>query len=303
MTKDEVANMETFMIVEKICSDNYMVWNEHLGFRSAFHLFCVRHHQIRVLLRKLEKLQGFKSFQLELFKFQMVEQTKALASQLRIFAFSNDMAGLMDKLNFTIPERESKAWFEKAKEILDIAVANGVALRNWDISMLMLGELEQSIESYQLCSADPKLVKQEMEQLDLQIADLIRSAKNILRDNLDPQVVSFKWSDRHFHDLYVNARGNHPTYTASLQGTVIDDATHLPIGSADITISELNVSRHITPLGHFIFYHLPPGTYHAKVQKFGYEDRLIEVIVPERDGEKSTSRCTTFSAVAQDIVG
>ena len=87
MTKDEVANMETFMIVEKICSDNYMVWNEHLGFRSAFHLFCVRHHQIRVLLRKLEKLQGFKSFQLELFKFQMVEQTKALASQLRIFAF------------------------------------------------------------------------------------------------------------------------------------------------------------------------------------------------------------------------
>jgi len=285
MTKDEVANMETFMIVEKICSDNYTVWNEHLGFRSAFHLFCIRHHQIRVLLRKVEKLQGLRLSQAGLFRYQMIEQTKALASQLRIFAFSNDMTGLMDKLDFSIAESEGKAWLEKAKEVLEIAVTNGVALRNWDISMLILGELEQGIENYQFCTIEPKTVKDEIEQFEEQITDLIRSAKNILRDNLDPQIVSFKWSDRQFHDLYLNARGNHPTYTASLQGTVIDDATHLPIGSADISISELNVSRHITPLGHFIFYHLPPGKYHAKVQKFGYEDRLIEVIVPEHDGE------------------
>jgi hypothetical protein len=216
------------------------------------------------------------------------ELTCSVSSSLLVYALTNDLYELIDSLDFQskdIKELPCEKLIEKAQEVLDLAVAHAAKLKAYDVNLVTLGELELTIENLQLCVNKEEMTKENHKKLEEVLDELFHETKIVLTDHLDQQIISFKWSDRIFYDLYMNVRGNKPIYSVPLQGSVIDDATHLPVGNADITINELNISRHITPLGHFIFYNLPPGKYHARVHKFGYEDRIIEVSVPDREGE------------------
>lgn len=292
MTKDQLIAMDRFLAIEKLCGENYQLWKEHYGFRTAFHLFSGRLQQVRSQIKKLENMHPIRVENREKYRAQLEDYVCSVSSSFLVYALTHDLYDLIDELDFNrqdIRALPCEKLMSKAKDVLDMAVAHAKEIKAYDVSLVTLGELDQTIEYLDQCVHYPEITgdvtREIQKKLEEELDDLFHQTKMVLRDHLDQQIIAFKWSDRVFYDLYMDLRGNKPITSIPLQGSVVDDATHLPVGNADITIPELNISWHITPLGHFIFYNLPPGKYHACVHKFGYEDRMIEVSVPYKEGD------------------
>lgn len=71
--------------------------------------------------------------------------------------------------------------------------------------------------------------------------------------------------------------------SGKIQGTVIDDATHEPIPSADVMLQNTEIGTATDNDGNFFLLNVPPGVYTVEVSYIGYQSKYIENIVVEID--------------------
>lgn len=287
MNKDQIATMEMFLAVEKVCSEYHSLWRNHYGFRSAFHLFSGRLLYIRQIIHKMESLYVLPKKDSAIFRKRLEELTVRVSKNLLVYALTRGDHKLIDKLDYLssdFSEITCDDLLRKSQDVLEISVEHYSELRTYFITLAHLAEMEESIEKLRFCTGGETVTIQTREKLYDKLDDLILEARKVLKEHLDAQSMMFRWVNKDFYESYKKARGIRTAYSVPLQGTVIDDATHFPVGNADITIRELKLTRHISPLGHFRFYNLPPGQYHAKVHKYGYEDSEVEVEVQKDEG-------------------
>jgi hypothetical protein len=70
-----------------------------------------------------------------------------------------------------------------------------------------------------------------------------------------------------------------------ISGTVLEEATRMPIGEGEVVIQSGTSSRAvpIAPDGHFETSYMLPGSYHMKLQVFGHSTSARTVIVEDKD--------------------
>jgi hypothetical protein len=287
MNKDQVSALEMFLTVEKVCSEYYSLWRTHYGFRSAYHLFSGKLLHIRRIIRKLENLNSPPKEKLPAVRSNLIKLTYTVSKGLLVFALTHDNQDLIDRLDLLYSDLDDIRDIElitKCREILDEGVQHFSELKTYDVSLSHLAELEQYINYMLMYVGGTSVSKERKDSLEEHLDELLVDTKRILVERLDNQAILFRWGNKEFYDQFKRARGIKTVYSVPLQGSIIDDATKMPVGNADISIRELHLTRHISPLGHFRFFNLNPGHYHATVHKYGYEDEEIEVNVVDGKG-------------------
>lgn len=287
MNKDQVSALEMFLAVERVASEYHTLWRKHYGFRSAFHLFSGRLLHIRRIIRKLEKLNLPPPSKVPKFRARLENLAYIVSKGLLVYGLTHDDTELIDKLDFVYSDFKvitCEELMERSRVILDEGIKHYQELKTYEVSLSHLADLEHSVERLHLCTGGEHVSMEEREKLEEHLDGLMDETRTVLKEHLDPQAMTLKWVYKAFYDQYKEARGIHTVYAIPLQGYIVDDATHMPVGNADVTIRELHLTRHITPMGHFRFYNLPPGRYHAMVHKYGYEDREVEVDIKDGEG-------------------
>jgi len=287
MNKEQVSALEMFLAVEKVCSEYYSLWRTHYGFRSAYHLFSGKLLHVRRIIRKLESLNSPPTEKLPEVRANLIKLSYVVSKGMLVFALTHDNQDLIDRLDLLYSELDDIKDLDlicKSREILDEGVKHFSELKTYDVGLSHLAELEQYIDYMMMYVGGETVSKERKDNLEAHLDDLLVETKDVLREHLDPQALLFKWVNKDFYEQFKHARGIRTVYSVPFQGSVIDDATKMPVGNADITIRELNLTRHISPMGHFRFYNIDPGHYHATVHKYGYEEEEIEVNVREGGG-------------------
>jgi hypothetical protein len=287
MQKEQISALEMFLAVEKVCSEYYSLWRTHYGFRSAYHLFSGKLLHLRRIIRKLEDLNSPPAEKLPEVRSKLIKQTYVVSKGLLVFALAHDNQDLIDRLDLLYSDLEDikdNELLVKCKEIIDEGVRHFSELKTFDVGLSHLAELEQYINYMSMYVGGELSSKAKKDNMEGHLDDLLVEIKDALHGHLDTQALLFKWVNEDFYKQFKEARGIKTVYSVPFQGSVIDDATKMPVGNADITVRELHLTRHISPIGHFRFYNIHPGHYHAVVHKYGYEDEEIEVDVVDGRG-------------------
>ncbi len=169
-----------------------------------------------------------------------------------------------------------------AQNVHDAATANLAALAPYGVIAPMLAALLTTIQNYGTAVPTPRNAKALKSTYAANLKQLFKQTDNLLKNQLDKIVVSFKTTQPDFYNTWLNNRIIiDPSKTETqIKGLVTDQLNNEPVIKVPVTLTGPTNNNTLTGMdGKYIFKPIIPGTYQLQVQAQGFQPATFTVVV------------------------
>jgi hypothetical protein len=278
MIAKHAAKLNMYRAVESHCDSNTGVISATPAFQNAFTVFKTKIATIDTTgQQKNTPLKGI-TVDKENLKQTLCQRASDVANIVYAFAAATSNSALKEEVNFPISKLARMKDTELAqicRQIHDKAFANKVPLQlNYGLTPQMLTDLQAAIDAYAAATPKPRTAMSQRKTLNASLRQLFKEADEVLLDQMDRLVVTFRESNPDFVTTYENARIiiDPSTTTTQLKGTVTKAADNAPVAGATVTIVETGKTAKTTTTGKYTIKPLAPNKYTVKVTATGFQD-------------------------------
>lgn len=187
-----------------------------------------------------------------------------------VWARANGNATLAAEFNYTLSDiqkvkDDTIASFCNHRYAL--VSANIATMADYGITPTMLTAWATAISAYEAIIGTPRAARVAKSVYTSSLSNLFRETNALIKDTLDPLMITFRTSDPDLYNGYRRARiiiDRRGQNTGSISGTVTTSTDSSPISGAQLTISGRPTSVTTGPDGIFRFGSLAAGTYTVK---------------------------------------
>ncbi len=209
MNSRQEAKFSMFRAVQLLCNNNLPIINTNIAFTAAFAIFNSKITALfgsETVVSKQTKGVAMDKGTLKQILCQAAADLAAL-----VFAYANRTKNdtLKQQVNY------AKSDVEKLKDDLIVPTCNNIkkaasdnlaALADFGVTAAMLTAFQTNIDNYNISVPKPKLTKATKTTETANIKTTIKDIDNVLKNEMDKLVVSFKTANPNFASDYKNAR-------------------------------------------------------------------------------------------------
>lgn len=227
----------------------------------------------------------------------------------------NDLE-LRNQINFTKSELTRAAdnlLLERATKVHDTASLLATELAPYGITPQTITDLQLLLTQFQTQITQPQITKGQRAVATLNIKTTFNIANQLLKNQLDQLMTSFRHTNPNLYNSYRNVRkiintGQHET---SIKGKILDAALQVPVSNAQIKLLELNITKKTTQTGGYTFKSILPGNYTLAILHPQYTTKIItnipvlnqkthilDILMPKNNSNIHYNNLTTYSIPA-----
>jgi len=210
----------------------------------------------------------------------LAQKAAALASKISAYANSVNDNVLKETVKFTLSELlrlKDEELPSACRNILQAANSHLVPLAAYNIDAPLLTAFTAKITEYTSWVPRPRIAASQRAAHLLTLAELFKTADDILKNQVDKIIADFKLSNAPFYKPYSSNRTivNARTTATQIKGTIINDTTNQPVEDATIFIEETIITTSTGKKGKYTLKPVPPGVHSFNVSKQGYHEKTI----------------------------
>ena len=282
MNAIQEAKLNMYRSVQQFCEDNEGITSTNVAFATALTSFKANITSI-ISATSLESqiITGIAADK-AVAKKNLCQSATDIGAIIFAYASANNNNTLKNSIaySFTDLHRLKDDMLAPAVEnIYNAANDNSAELSNYGITPAILATFRSTIDAYSNSVPKPKTAKATKSTQTANIKALVKSTDDILKNQMDKLVVTFKTTNPDFVSTYNNARVIlDPQHIATqLKGTITDATTGQPIANATVQ-SGNGQSATTDAAGTYSFKPIPNGNNSITITKAGYQTQTIDNI-------------------------
>lgn len=285
MNAKQQVKLNMYRSINQLCSDNSSIIKTSAAFENAFKAFSTKVTSlINTGTSEAKATKGI-VIDKDLTKKTLCEYATIVASI--VFAYANNTKNntLKQAVNYTnsdLQHMKPNILIATCNNIYAAANNNITALASYNITTTELSALQTAIDNYSAAVPKLKTANSLKAASTVNIKALIKEIDDILKNEMDKLIVSFKYNNSNFVIAYKKARTiiDAATSTTQIKGTITNTTTNNPIIGAKISITGADSAEATTDkAGNFIIKPIAPGQYKITITAKEYTNYIEENLI------------------------
>lgn len=285
MKATQQVKLNMYRSIQQLCNDNTSIITTSTAFENAFKAFSIKVTNLINTATSEAKITRGIVIDKDLTKKTLCQYTTDLAAI--VFAYANNTKNntLKQAVNYSnsdLLHMKPNLLISTCNNIYTAANNNLAALASYNITAPILSILQTAIDNYSTAAPKPKTAKSLKATSTVNIKTLIKETDDILKNELDKLVVSFKYTNPDFVTAYKKTRTiiDPVTSTTQIKGTITNAATNNPVIAAKISITGTASAEATTDkAGNFTIKPIAPGQYKITITAKEYTDYIEENLI------------------------
>ena len=284
MTSAQIAKLNMYNAVISYCNASNVTIAAMPPLKLVFEQFQRTVAAITVLGKKESKIiAGIRENKVKIRK-SLIQTVVRLASPAAAYALGIGDSELKQRLTTTasdLTRMKDEDLSNACMNIIDAINENVDSLAEYNISADKVTALSDLVKKYNDEKPRPRNAVSQRSVHATELKALFRTADDILKNQMDKMIASFKLSDAPFYGPYkknrtiVDARRT----ATQIKGTITNSVTGLPIHDAVITVIENGNTVHSGEDGKYSIKPLLPGKYSIVISKTGFGPKTVTDVV------------------------
>ncbi len=271
------AKLNMYRVTEQHCDENPSIISQTPAFQTAFTNFKGKIQELLDTTQLADTaLEGITVGKTDA-KLELAQIAADIAGIIYAYASVEGNEQLKEEVNYAysiLSRTKDDELAPRCNIILARGTTNLVALADYGINQDKLDDLERAINAYSADVPKPRTAKSNRKTQNANIRRIITEADEILKEQMDKLVVTFKAANPDFVETYFNARIiiDPATTTTELKGTITNQSDGSPVNNATVEIVELSRSTTSNSTGNYQFKPVNNGDFTVRVTASGFQE-------------------------------
>jgi hypothetical protein len=283
MNARQDSKLKMYRAVEKHCENNSSVTVLTPAFQTALENFKAKIAAINNTAQQKDVVLKGVAADKSHCKQTLCQQAAEVAGIISAFASVTSNNTLKQEVNFSataLLQTRDDQLAARCQNIHAKGLENLTALADYGITVPTLENLQTAINDYIAEAPKPRTAVSERKTHTNNLAALFAEADDILKNQMDKLVVTFKAAHPDFVKSYESNRLiiSFGSTVTQLKGTVTNQADGKPIRDALVTIVEASVRVRTNSAGEYIFKPAPSGKFTIRVTAEGFQTLTMDEV-------------------------